>query len=75
MPGTSNREKEQFPIHVTVENKDVKGVLNTSTFFMAEQLMCIDQQQIILKAGHITNKEVMEKVNAALIRQLELGDE
>jgi hypothetical protein len=42
---------------------------------MAEQLMCIDQQQIILKAGHITNKEVMEKVNAALIRQLELGDE
>jgi mRNA interferase MazF len=75
MPGTSKKEKEQFPVHVTVENKDVKGVLNTATFFMEEQLICIDQQQVILKAGHIINKEVMEKINAALIRQLELGDE
>ena len=74
MPGTSKRKKGSFPVHVTVETRDVNGSLNTSTIFMAEQLACIDKKQVILKAGHINNAEVMKKVNSVLIRQLELEE-
>ena len=74
MPGTRRLEKKDFPVHVTVEPADVKGFLNPTTIFMAEQLVTIDEKQILMKAGFLEREsEAMKKVGEVLIRQLELG--
>ena len=73
MPGTCKDKKKDFPVHVKVLPGDVHGQLGKPTVFMAEQLMTIDEEQIILKAGYIDiHSDVMNKVNQCLKLQLEL---
>lgn len=75
MPGTCKDKKKNFPVHVKVFPKDVHGELGKPTVFMAEQLMTIDEEQIIIRAGYIDlNSNVMNQVNQCLKRQLELED-
>ncbi len=73
MPGTCRLEKKDFPVHVTIEPEEVRGSLNQTTVFMAEQLVTIDEKQILMKAGFLEREsEAMKKVGEVLIRQLEL---
>lgn len=73
MPGTCKVQKKDFPVHVCVYPDEVKGVLSQTTIFMAEQLVTVDEQQVILKAGYIDNQsDAMKRVNEVLIRQMEL---
>lgn len=71
MPGTCKISKMGFPVHVTVTPKEVHGMLNQTTIFMAEQLVTVDESQVLLKVGHIDKKSgVMERVNEVLLRQM-----
>lgn len=73
MPGTSRMENKDFPVHVLVKPEDVHGSLPRNTIFMAEQLVTVDEQQVLMKAGHVDrDSDVMDKINAALARQLEV---
>ncbi len=73
MPGTCKDKKKNFPVHVKVFPDDVQGELGKETVFMAEQLMTIDEEQILIKAGYIkSDSDVMNRVNQCLKRQLEL---
>lgn len=73
LPGSSKMEKKDFPVHVTVEPKEVHGKLSQTTIFMAEQLVTIDETQVLLKAGYIDkDSAAMQSINNILIRQLEL---
>lgn len=73
LPGTCKDKKKNFPVHVKVYPTDVHGELFQPTVFMAEQLVTIDEEQIILKTGHIDiESDVMKQVNQCLKRQLAL---
>lgn len=75
MPGTCKDKKKDFPVHVKVMPKDVKGELGKPTVFMAEQLMTIDEEQVLIKAGYIeSDSDVMKQINKSLKRQLELDE-
>lgn len=53
IPGSCKLEKKDFPVHVIVTPKDVKGGLSKETVFMAEQLTTVAGKQILIKVGHI----------------------
>lgn len=73
MPGTCQLAKKDFPVHVTITPKEVHGSLSQETYFMAEQLVTVDESQILLKAGFIdNNSETMKRINQALMRQLQI---
>lgn len=73
MPGTCKQLKKDFPVHVCITPAEVTGVLNQVTIFMAEQLVTVDEQQVILKVGHVdARSDTMKKINEVLIRQMEL---
>lgn len=73
MPGTCNEERDGFPVHVTVEPSHIIGGIRKRTIFMAEQLVTVDEEDVIYSAGKIDrNTDVMERINEALIRQLQL---
>ena len=73
MPGTCRVQKKEFPVHVCIYPHEVNGVLSRPTIFMAEQLVTVDEQQVILKAGYIDSRsEVMKRINEVLLRQMEL---
>ena len=73
MPGTCKEAKDGFPVHVTIQPEEVKGRLEKQTIFMAEQLVTVDENQILLEVGRIdNNSDTMKRINQALIRQLQL---
>lgn len=74
MPGTCQMEKDGFPVHVTIEPNEVQGSLNKTTIFMAEQLVTVDENQVMLMAGYLKNEsDAMRRINEVLMRQLEIG--
>ncbi len=74
MPGTCQMEKDSFPVHVTIEPDEVIGSLTKTTVFMAEQLVTIDENQIMLMAGYLDREsDAMKRINEVLLRQLEIG--
>ena len=72
IPGTTRREKANFPVHYVIRKEDIEGFLRTDTIFMAEQICTIDERQIISFAGSVRNKEAIKQINKILIKQLEL---
>ena len=72
IPGTTQREKADFPVHYEIRQGDVEGFLRANTIFMAEQICTIDEGQIISFAGIINNKETVSQINKILVKQLEL---
>lgn len=74
MPGTCQMEKDGFPVHVTIEPNEVQGSLSKTTIFMAEQLVTVDENQVMLMAGYLKNEsDAMRRINEVLMRQLEIG--
>lgn len=74
MPGTCQMEKDGFPVHVTIEPNEVQGSLNKTTIFMAEQLVTVDENQVMLMAGYLKKEsDAMLRINEVLMRQLEIG--
>lgn len=69
------KKLKNIPVHVQISPEDVCGYLETVSDFLTEQIVTIDKMQVVSKIGHIPEEsEVMKKVNAAIIRQLELKD-
>ena len=74
MPGTCQMEKDGFPVHVTIEPNEVQGSLSRTTIFMAEQLVTVDENQVMLMAGYLKKEsDAMRRINEVLMRQLEIG--
>ena len=73
IPGTSKKDKKDFPVHVTVKPEELQGMLKKETIFMAEQLTSVSEQQISMIVGNLEQgSEAMIKVEKAIKRQLEL---
>ena len=73
IPGTSKKDKKDFPVHVTVKPEELQGMLKKETIFMAEQLTSVSEQQILMIVGNLEQgSEAMIKVEKAIKRQLEL---
>ena len=73
IPGTSKKDKKDFPMHVTVKPEELQGMLKKETIFMAEQLTSVSEQQILMIVGNLEQgSEAMIKVEKAIKRQLEL---
>ena len=74
IPGTSKKDTKDFPVHLTVKPEEIQGVLKKETIFMAEQLTIVDERQILMMVGRVEQSSgVMEKVEKAIKRQLELN--
>ena len=75
IPGTSKKDKKDFPVHVTVKPEEIQGVLKKETIFMAEQLTIVDERQILMMVGSLEQRSnAMVKVERAMKRQLELEE-
>ena len=73
MPGTCQMEKDGFPVHVTIEPNEVQGSLSRTTIFMAEQLVTVDENQVMLMAGYLKKEsDAIRRINEVLMRQLEI---
>lgn len=73
MPGTCQMEKDGFPVHVTIEPNEVQGSLSKTTIFMAEQLVTVDENQVMLMVGYLKKEsDAMRRINEVLMRQLEI---
>ena len=72
IPGTTQHEKEKFPVHYKISKRDIEGFLKEDTIFMAEQICTIDERQIISFVGFIKNKDTVRQINKILIKQLGL---
>ena len=73
IPGTSKKDKKDFPVHVTVKPEELQGMLKKETIFIAEQLTSVSEQQILMIVGNLEQgSEAMIKVEKAIKRQLEL---
>ncbi len=73
IPGTTQYEKADFPVHFMLKPDDVEGYLKKNTVFLAEQICTIDAEQVLSVAGNITSREAINIVDVILKRQLELG--
>lgn len=72
IPGTTQYEKADFPVHFTVKPSDIEGYLKKDTVFLAEQICTVDEEQVLSLAGNIISEEAIQVVNSKLKRQLEL---
>ncbi len=73
-PFTRRRDKKFIPIHVKVCPEDINGFLKAESVMLAEQIVTVDKRNIVCKVAHIDeNTNVMRQLDAALLRQLELG--
>jgi len=73
IPGTTQYEKEDFPVHFTIKPSDIDGFLKKNTIFLAEQICTIDSNQVLSLAGNIISEEAIGEVNRIIRKQLELG--
>lgn len=74
IPGTTNMQRKDNPVHVYVKANDIGGYMGKDTLFLTEQLTTIDKEQIIWKSGTLTDTLLM-KVNAVILRQLGMNIE
>ena len=69
---TQYEDKKTNPVHVKVTAKDVKGYEMKPSMIMVEQTVPVDRRLVVSKIGYISNPEVIEKVNRALMVQFDL---
>ena len=72
IPGTTNTERKDNPVHFIIEKDGVQGFMGKDTLFLTEQITTIDKEQIICKVGTI-NDESENILNKALLRQLDIS--
>ncbi len=75
IPGTTKNKKDDFPVHFSVLPEEVHGRLYKETVFMGEQICTIGKNQIINVLGIIRDKEVIDKINSVIKRELSLESE
>lgn len=56
-------------MRLSVRNSD-----RHTTMFLPEQLVTINEEQIIQTAGVIVSTDAIKKVDAMLVRQLQIGE-
>jgi mRNA interferase MazF len=61
---TSQTGKTKLPTHIEIGAEEVG--LKSESVVLAEQIRTIDKSRLKEKIGHITNHELMEKVNDAI---------
>jgi mRNA interferase MazF len=61
---TSQTGKTKLPTHIEIGAEEVG--LKSESVVLAEQIRTIDKSRLKEKIGHITNNELMEKVNDAI---------
>lgn len=74
IPGTTKMRKNYIPVHFNIEPSEIKGFLRHTTMFLPEQLVTINEEQIIQTAGVIVSTDAIKKVDAMLVRQLQIGE-
>ena len=62
------------PVYFNIEPSEIKGFLRHTTMFLPEQLVTINEEQIIQTAGMIVSTDAIKKVDAMLVRQLQIGE-
>ena len=67
IPGTTKMRKNYIPVHFNIEPSEIRG-------FLPEQLVTINEEQIIQTAGVIVSTDAIKKVDAMLVRQLQIGE-
>ncbi|RGK40630.1 type II toxin-antitoxin system PemK/MazF family toxin [Agathobacter rectalis] len=72
--GTTKMRKDYIPVHFNIEPSEIKGFLRHTTMFLPEQLVTINEEQIIQIAGMIVSTDAIKKVDAMLVRQLQIGE-
>lgn len=73
IPGTTQYEKSEFPVHFEIKPGDIDGFLKKNTIFLTEQICTIDAEQVLSIAGNIIVEEAVAVINKMIMRQLELG--
>ena len=63
-----------IPVHFNIEPSEIRGFLRHTTMFLPEQLVTINEEQIIQTAGMIVSTDAIKKVDAMLVRQLQIGE-
>ena len=66
IPGTTKMRKNYIPVHFNIEPSEIRGFLRHTTMFLPEQL--------IQTAGVIVSTDAIKKVDAMLVRQLQIGE-
>ena len=56
------------------KNEENSELLSEATMFLPEQLVTINEEQIIQTAGMIVSTDAIKKVDAMLVRQLQIGE-
>lgn len=74
IPGTTKMRKNYIPVHFNIEPSEIRGFLRHTTMFLPEQLVTINEEQIIQTAGVIVSTDAIKKVDAMLVRQLQIGE-
>lgn len=65
---------KEYPVHVHLSRKNIKGYLKNDSDFLGEQPATIGKNQVIRKIGHISeNSDVMKKIMDAIVVQLGLS--
>ncbi len=72
VPGTTKLKKDYIPVHFNIEPSEIRGFLRHTTMFLPEQLVTINEEQIIQTAGMIVSTDAIKKVDAMLVRQLQM---
>lgn len=58
-----------------ITKKTIRSVKTSdTTMFLPEQLVTINEEQIIQTAGMIVSTDAIKKVDAMLVRQLQIGE-
>lgn len=73
IPGTTQYDKREFPVHFEIKPSDIEGFLKKNTIFLTEQICTIDAEQVLSIAGNVISTEAVEVINKMIMRQLELG--
>ena len=72
--GATKLKKDYIPVHFNIEPSEIRGFLRHTTMFLPEQLVTINEEQIIQTAGMIVSTDAIKKVDAMLVRQLQIGE-
>ena len=74
VPGTTNLERKNNPVHLIIKNIDVNGYMGKDTMFLIEQITAIDTDQVLGKAGFV-NANTLETIIELIKKQLGIGKE
>lgn len=73
-PCTGRIMKKHIPTHIELRAEEVSGYYNNNSILLVEQITVISVTKVISLVGHIhTDSELMEDINKALIRHLDIS--